>query len=60
MQTEHLMLKLLDLLWKNVAILCRRKLTSFERSTDFSGIPDVSIRRSSSVVIQNLGKRDIK
>ena len=40
--------------------MCRRKLTSFERSTDFSGIQDVSIRRSSSVVIQNLGKRDIK
>ena len=36
------------------------KLMSFERSTDFSGIQDVSIRRSSSVVIQNLGKRDIK
>ena len=36
------------------------KLMSFERSTDFSGIQDVSIRRSSSVVIQNLGKCDIK
>ena len=36
------------------------KLMSFERSTDFSGIQDVSIRRSSSGVIQNLGKRDIK
>ena len=36
------------------------KLMSFERSTDFSGIQDLSIRRSSSVVIQNLGKRDIK
>ena len=43
-----------------VLIFCRGKLTSFERSTDFSGIQDVSIRRSSSVVIQNLGKRDIK
>ena len=36
------------------------KFMSFERSIDFNRIQNVSICGSSSAVIQNLGKRDIK